>query len=71
MYMERFYFEILIKKSKKKYFKCKICGKQMVSKYVLFIYEIKYIKVKYFKCKQCGIQFGYKYVFNSYMEVCS
>lgn len=49
--MERFYFEILIKKSKKKYFKCKICGKQMVSKYVLFIYEIKYIKVKYFKCK--------------------
>lgn len=27
MYMERFYFEILIKKSKKKYFKCKICGK--------------------------------------------
>ncbi|XP_065940661.1 zinc finger protein 236 isoform X3 [Magallana gigas] len=71
MHMERFHPETLTKKSKKKYPKCKTCGKQMASKYALSIHEIKHTKAKYFKCKQCGAQFGYKHVLNSHMEVCS
>lgn len=71
MHMERFHPETLTKKSKKKYPKCKTCGKQMASKYALSIHEIKHTKAKYYKCKQCGTQFGYKHVLNSHMEVCS
>lgn len=73
MHMERFHPETLTKKSKKKYPKCKTCGKQMASKYALSVHEIKHTKAKYFKCKQCGTQFGYKHVLtcNSHMEVCS